>query len=137
MSLEEIRNEIDAIDEELLSLFIRRMECSRRVAQYKYDNGLPIFNAQREEQILDKVESAAGDYGSSARQLYTSIIQLSRSLQHDMLGSGENLRQHILHAQKHIPYASDDQRVICFGVPGTYLRALRLRARPALLFCGL
>lgn len=120
MSLEEIRNEIDAIDEELLSLFIRRMECSRRVAQYKYDNGLPIFNAQREEQILDKVESAAGDYGSSARQLYTSIIQLSRSLQHDMLGSGENLRQHILHAQKHIPYASDDQRVICFGVPGTY-----------------
>ena len=57
MSLEEIRNEIDAIDEELLSLFIRRMECSRRVAQYKYDNGLPIFNAQREEQILDKVES--------------------------------------------------------------------------------
>lgn len=120
MNLQDIRQEIDTIDQQLVELFVKRMDCSKRVAEYKYDNGLPIFNAQREEQILDKIEAEAGDYGSSARQLYAAIMQLSRSLQQDMFGSGEPLRQRILHAQTHIPYDDDKQRVICFGVPGTY-----------------
>ena len=120
MSLQEIRNEIDAIDQQLVRLFARRMDCSRRVAEYKYNNGLPIFNPEREQQVLNKIEADAKEYGSSARQLYANIMELSRALQHDMLGSGDALRQHILTADSYIPYLSDKLKIICFGVSGTY-----------------
>ncbi len=120
MNLQEIRQEIDTIDQQLVELFVRRMNCSRQVAQYKYDNGLPVFDAAREEHILDKIEATAGEHGSRARQLYAAIMQLSRSLQHDLLGGGDALRQRILHAKDHVPFEDSTTRIICFGVPGTY-----------------
>ena len=47
MSLKPIRDEIDQIDQQLIELFTRRMECSRKVAQYKLENGMQIFNPER------------------------------------------------------------------------------------------
>ena len=120
MSLKPIRDEIDQIDKELIALFAKRMECSRKVAQYKLENGMPIFNAERERQILDSVEEKAGVHGGSARLLYSTIMELSRALQHDMLGSGTALKNKILTADSQIPFLSENVRVACFGVPGTY-----------------
>lgn len=120
MSLKPIRDEIDSIDEQLIELFKKRMECSQKVAKYKLENGLPIFNAEREEQILESVSEKAGKYGSSAKILYSTIMELSRALQHDMLGSGEELKNKILSANTSIPFNSENIKVACFGIPGTY-----------------
>lgn len=120
MSLKPIRDEIDKIDEQLIELFSRRMECSKKVAQYKLENGMQIFNAEREQHILDSVEERAGEYGGSARLLYSTIMELSRALQHDMLGSGTKLKNEIISAEKELPFLSDSVRVACFGVAGTY-----------------
>ena len=120
MNLNEIRDEIDNIDMQLVELFKRRMKCSRSVAEYKLENGMKIFDPERELKVLDKVEDNAGEYGSSARQLYATILELSRALQHELLGSGEKLRNVILSAKKDIPYDSSDLKLACFGVPGTY-----------------
>ncbi len=120
MSLKEIRNEIDEIDEQIVNLFTKRMECSRKVAEHKMENGLPIFNLERENLILDSVYNQAGKYGDSAKILYSAIMELSRALQHDMLGSGENLRNEILNSYSEIPFNSPNIKVACFGVPGTY-----------------
>ena len=49
MDLSQIRKEIDDIDSQLLPLFLRRMRCAEQVAQVKKKQGLPVFNAQREE----------------------------------------------------------------------------------------
>ena len=51
MTLEEVRRQIDAIDSQLVPLFCRRMDCSREVAKIKERENLPMFNAQREEEI--------------------------------------------------------------------------------------
>ncbi|MBQ3929065.1 MAG: prephenate dehydratase [Clostridia bacterium] len=120
MSLKPIRDEIDKIDEQLITLFCRRMNCSKKVAEYKMEHGMEIYNAQREEQILDTVERQAGVYGGGARQLYAAIMQISRALQHDMLGSGQQLCNEILSADQCIPFDSDSVKIACFGVPGTY-----------------
>ena len=120
MSLKPIRDEIDNIDKQIIQLFTERMECSKKVAQYKLENGMPIFNAEREREILDSVEENAGVYGGGARQLYSAILEISRALQHDMLGSGEKLKNEILSAADNIPFESDSVKVACFGVPGTY-----------------
>ena len=95
MSLQPIREEIDRIDDQIVELFKSRMECSRKVAEYKHEHGLEVFNKEREEQLLEKVETGAGIYGDSARQLYTTILELSRALQHDMVGSGGKLKNQI------------------------------------------
>ena len=120
MSLKPIRDEIDSIDEQLLQLFVRRMDCAKKVAEYKLENGLPVFNAEREEAILEKVESDAGEYGKCARQLYSSIMGISRSIQHNMLGSGQKIKNEILCAKDEVPFLSDSVRVACFGAEGSY-----------------
>lgn len=130
MSLKPIRDEIDKIDNQIIELFSQRMECSKKVAEYKLENGMQIFNAERENQILDSVEKKAGIYGGGARQLYSTIMQISRALQHDMLGSGEKIRNEILSADKNIPFHSDDVKVACFGVPGTYAHQATLKVFP-------
>ena len=138
MSLKPIRDEIDKIDEQLIELFKQRMECSKKVAEYKLENGLPIFNAEREKDILDSVYEKGGEYGGSARLLYSSIMELSRALQHDMLGSGEPLKNEILNASSEIPFNSPNAKVACFGVPGTYAHLATQKLFPSCepQFCG-
>ena len=54
MELNELRNQIDTIDDELVRLFCRRMEVSEQIADYKRQNGLPILVPARErEKLLD------------------------------------------------------------------------------------
>ena len=67
MSLQPLREEIDGIDEQLVELFKNRMECSRKVAEYKQEHGMAVFNKEREEQLLDKVTKSAGIYGDFSR----------------------------------------------------------------------
>lgn len=52
--LEELRNEIDNVDEELVELFEKRMEIVLNVAKYKKENNLPILNNSREEEVIKK-----------------------------------------------------------------------------------
>ena len=130
MELKDIRNEIDSIDNEIIELYKKRMSCSQAVAKYKLENGIEIFNSEREKQILDSVEQKAGVYGKSARLLYFSIMELSRALQHDVLGSGTELKNRINSAQKTIPFDDPDIRIACFGAEGAYSHKAARRIFP-------
>ena len=52
MELSEIRTKINDVDDELLRLFLERMELSEEVAAYKHEHHLPILNKERERAIL-------------------------------------------------------------------------------------
>ena len=94
--LGEIRTEIDKIDSELIELFKKRMDCAKAVGLYKQANNIPVLNQSRENEILDNVEANGGEYGSHARLLFSNIMELSRALQHNIVGSGKKLRADIL-----------------------------------------
>lgn len=96
--LSEIRVEIDKIDSELIELFKKRMDCAKAVGLYKKENNIPVLNQSRENEILDSVEEKGGEYGSHARLLFSNIMELSRALQHNIVGSGKQLRADILNA---------------------------------------
>lgn len=96
--LGEIRTEIDKIDSELIELFKKRMDCAKAVGLYKQANNIPVLNQSRENEILDNVEAKGGEYGSHARLLFSNIMELSRALQHNIVGSGKKLRADILTA---------------------------------------
>ena len=61
MELNEIRTRIDAVDDQLLQLFLERMGLAEEVAAYKNEHHLPIMNKQRERDILAKVMKKSGD----------------------------------------------------------------------------
>ena len=46
------REKINIIDKKMAELFEERMLVSEEVADYKKQNGLPIFDASREEMII-------------------------------------------------------------------------------------
>lgn len=52
--LSECRREIEDIDQDMADLFYRRMSVSRRIAQVKRENGMPVKDAVREEELLRK-----------------------------------------------------------------------------------
>ena len=85
MELNEIRTRIDAVDDQLLQLFLERMELSEEVAAYKNEHHLPIMNKQREREILAKVMEKSGDKERYAYHLFSTLFELARSRQAELL----------------------------------------------------
>lgn len=118
MELNEIRHEIDSIDEQLIKLFKQRMNCAKEVGLYKKEHCLPILNEQRENEILDEIKEKGGEYGAAAQLLFSNIMELSRSLQHDILGSGKAMKELIDSADFGINYKDKSLRIACQGTVG-------------------
>ena len=86
MELNELRNQIDEIDRELVSLFIRRMSCSSEVAEYKRRNALPVLDKEREIKLLEKIAELSGkEFEEYTAELYKTILSLSRDYQQKLL----------------------------------------------------
>ena len=82
MDLQDLRNEIDSIDNQLVHLFTARMGIAARIADYKKINGLPILMPEREHQKLEAVCKFADDeMADYVRMLYSTIFELSRDYQ--------------------------------------------------------
>jgi len=85
--IEQCRKEIDEIDKELVNLFERRMDVAIRVANYKKENDLPIYDEERESKVIKKnVDNLKNkNYDLLARRFFLSIMELSRSLQESII----------------------------------------------------
>jgi len=88
MDLTDYRNEIDAIDDELVTLFCRRMEVSASIAQYKKANNLPICLPVREAEKLAEVAKKSGpEMACYAEDLYRTLFTLSKRYQESCISS--------------------------------------------------
>jgi len=85
--IEQCRKEIDEIDKELVNLFERRMDVAIRVANYKKENDLPIYDEERESKVIKKnVDNLKNkNYDLLARRFFLSIMELSRNLQESII----------------------------------------------------
>ena len=120
MELNELRNEINAIDDELLKLFLRRMEVAGQVADYKRENNLPVYQPQREREILKKVADQAGpEMGGYARVLFSMLMELSKSNQHRRSKKKLDLHRSIAQAIENTPNLFPQAPLVaCQGVEG-------------------
>lgn len=85
-SLEDLRKRIDSLDDELLTLFLERAGIARKVAEAKRLEGLTVFDANREEQVLQRLITAAASAApevndKTVRSLFETIIRECRALQ--------------------------------------------------------
>ena len=122
MDLNDIRKEIDGIDDELVKLFVQRMNLSAKVADYKKENNLPIYVPAREREILMEVAKKAGpDMDNYARVLYSMLFELSRSYQRKKNTETTPLYQQITHSIENTPKLFPQAPMVaCQGVEGAY-----------------
>lgn len=122
MDLNELRQEIDKIDQELVQLFTARMDIAAKVADYKRENNLPIFHPGRERAILQKVAELAGpEMGNYTRVLYSMLFELSRSYQSKRNGVPGPLYEEISRAIEETPKLFPQSPIVaCQGVEGAY-----------------
>lgn len=57
--IEELRSRIDVIDEQLVRLLNVRVACAVEVGKLKHEAGLPVYQPEREAQVLNGVRKAA------------------------------------------------------------------------------
>ena len=57
MTLDELRVEIDSIDNQLLELYNKRMEYVHQVGELKNTTGAPIYRPEREQAILNRLKA--------------------------------------------------------------------------------
>lgn len=122
MELKELRNQIDAIDDELVSLFGKRMELSAQIADYKKENHMPIHVPSREREILQEVAAKAGPgMANYSRVLYSMIFELSRSYQSKRNTTTTQLYQTITESIENTPKLFPQAPMVaCQGVEGAY-----------------
>lgn len=95
MEKDEIRKQIDEVDDRMLSLFLKRMELSGEMAAYKKSRGLPVADKQREREILANISEKSGDMEPYAYHLFTTLFQLSKARQNDLLSGKSKVRAQI------------------------------------------
>ena len=119
MELSEIRTKIDAVDDQLLKLFLERMELSEAVAAYKNEHKLPILNRAREREILAKVTQRAGDKERYAYHLYSTLFELARSRQAELISAPTKVAERVrVSLESNSEVFPQTGMVACQGVEG-------------------
>ncbi|MBR2152849.1 MAG: chorismate mutase [Clostridia bacterium] len=122
MDIKDLRNEIDKIDTELAELFLKRMDASRKVAEYKIENDMPVFNSAREREIINKVtEDMPKELESYAKTLWSTLFDLSRSYQRKIINPTSKLSELLEKAVSAPPVEMPGRAIVaCQGVEGAY-----------------
>lgn len=137
MELSDIRKEIDAIDSQLLPLFLERMKLSAEAVKYKKEHSLPILSKTRENEILERVMSESGDLEQYSHRLYMMIFELSRAYQATLFDGKSKIKEETEKAltvsEQALPQWTT---VACQGVEGAYSEeaATKLFPRGNLMF---
>lgn len=117
--LDELRAEIDRIDKELLPLFLRRMELSSGVADYKRSVGKPVLDSEREKQVLESKMALVEDKKkqNEVYEFYAAIMSISRERQtKELVGFNRALVEDMLDPKP----AVSDPRIVFYGAEGSY-----------------
>lgn len=119
--LKDIREQITEIDDELSGLIVRRMEAVKRVAEIKAENKLPIFDPAREREVINGVTGRAGaEFETPVKVVYSSLLDVSRTLQRSAIGVDSPLRSRLNRAVADERPLPGRAAVACQGVEGAY-----------------
>ena len=120
--LENIRAEIDAIDDGLASLFKRRLEIVERVAEAKRESGASVLDPARERAILTHVADQVGpEFENGARLFFSTLFGISRARQRAVLHGEPPLVANIKQVCAETPERFPTKAVVaCAGIEGSY-----------------
>lgn len=78
--IDQIRKEIDALDEDIIDLVRARTDKAVQVARLKRSNNIPLVNGSREMDVFSRYASALGRFG---RTMATALLLRARQTESD------------------------------------------------------
>ena len=89
LDLQDFRNKIDEIDDNIVKLLLERFTVVKDIAEYKKQHGLKILQKNREAEILQKISNKIDltektenqAYKKYMLDIYETILQTSKSSQ--------------------------------------------------------
>lgn len=121
MELKDLRNEIDTIDDEICRLFAKRMDTIYKVNEVKTTGNIKVLDKSREREILSRVTQVCEeDMQSYSKELFTTLMSLSRSYQRLKRSSGDicaELQKNMDETDEIFPKRAT---VACQGIEGAY-----------------
>lgn len=111
--LKQCREEIDAIDEQMMALFEKRMNVAKDVVHYKMAHDMEIFQSEREAQVIQKNISRIHQETLEpyAKLFLTSLMNISKTYQSTFLS----------YSCPHFPQPQTQNIMVGFqGVPGSF-----------------
>ncbi len=140
MDLENIRNNIDRIDTQLVELLKERMNCAAKVAKYKSENGMKIYDPKRERALLNRVSELAGEeHEASARVMFSLLMELSRAHQSKLILPKSKYEDIIKNAIENTDKLFPERAsVACQGTEGAFSQVAceKLFSVPNITYCN-
>lgn len=122
MKIEELRNEIDAIDDQLIELFEKRMKTAKSIADVKRKEELPVTNRERERAIINKLTNKVSpELSIYTKILYNTLFDISKSYQSKFFNQSSDIADKIKYALENTPKMLPQSATIaCQGTEGAY-----------------
>ena len=122
-TLEELRGQLDVVDDQIVKLYEERMKICEQVGEYKVEAGRKVFDRVREKEKLQNVASkVSSDFDKKGiQELYQQLMSMSRKLQYQQLVKAGALGR--------LPFIEIDSlgvekaRVVFQGMEGAYGQA--------------
>jgi chorismate mutase len=103
MTLDDLRNDIDRVDEVLVRLLNERARCVCEIGRLKKEVGMEVYQPDREKQVLQHVRAIAseGPLGPDAvARLFERIIDEARRLERRVVHGELDESGHVPTAKK-------------------------------------
>ena len=86
-TLEELRAQLDQIDDQITDLYQKRKDVCEQVGEYKVKAGRKVYDRQREKaKLADVASKVTGEFNKKGiQQLYEQLMSMSRKLQYRQL----------------------------------------------------
>ncbi len=122
MDIKDLREKIDSINDQMLELFLERMQISSEVAKYKKQNNKPIFDPERERDILYDIGQKSGEEMENySRILFSELFNLSRAYQSNSIVTDHPLRNMVEDSIKNTEKVFPQKAIVaCQGIEGSY-----------------
>lgn len=81
MNIEDLRKNIDEIDEEIISLLEKRYKIVKSIGNYKKIHNIDIYDHKREKEIYLKIENKNIENKKEILKIFEEIIKISKEIQ--------------------------------------------------------
>ncbi len=125
MDLEALRKEIDAVDNQIIELFAKRMDIAAGVAAYKKEVGKAVYDPARErKKLADVVSKSRDDMKQYTAFLFGQLFEVSRLHQSRLLNGDTELWDSIADAIENTGKVFPSNSVVaCQGIEGANSQA--------------